>query len=142
WVLNVVTRLYMDKPVEEDVACEEDALVTRKKCTRTLIMMTLIDLGPVPVTIPVALYVVRRRPKWFRNVVSRLYSDASTEQEASMGRADEVKDRSEVPEALRQRYLDLERNNRNFVLATGRSSHALDRESIARVLKHQPEKRA
>jgi hypothetical protein len=36
--------------------------------------MFAIDLL-VPVVIPTALYVVRRRPEWFKNVVARLYSD-------------------------------------------------------------------
>ncbi len=50
---------------------------TKRRCTYTIISMMIVDLGPIPLTIPVGLFIVRRRPKWFRNVVERLYSDKS-----------------------------------------------------------------
>lgn len=46
----------------------------RKNCTIGLSAMFIIDLL-VPVVIPTALYVVRRRPRWFKELVTRLYID-------------------------------------------------------------------
>ena len=80
WFPDAVQSLYADIPtVDNDTAkpVAVDSAATRKKCSITIICMMLVDLGPVPLTIPVGLYIVRRRPKWFRNVIARLYADTS-----------------------------------------------------------------
>jgi len=51
-----------------------DPMATRKKCTISLAIIFVIDLL-VPVVIPAALYVVRRRPEWFKDVIAKLYAD-------------------------------------------------------------------
>ncbi|MEE9426205.1 MAG: hypothetical protein V3V18_14690 [Methylococcales bacterium] len=78
WFPDAVQSLYADIPaIENDKAkpVAVDSAVTRKKCSITIICMMLVDLGPIPLTIPVGLCIVRFRPKWFRNVVARLYAD-------------------------------------------------------------------
>jgi hypothetical protein len=87
WFPDAVQSLYADIPMIPVGAKDKknkkkpavvDPAKTRKKCSITIICMMLVDLGPVPLTIPVGLYIVRRRPKWFRNVVARLYADIET----------------------------------------------------------------
>ena len=76
WFPYAVKSLYADIPREDKenpVAVKPE--VTRRRCTMTIISMMIVDLGPIPLTIPVGLYIVRRRPKWFRNLIERLYAD-------------------------------------------------------------------
>jgi hypothetical protein len=76
WFPLAVHSLYADIPMDgKNQKAVVDPLKTRKKCTITVFCMMLVDLGPIPLTIPVGVYIVRRRPKWFRNVVARLYAD-------------------------------------------------------------------
>ncbi len=79
WLPDTVQSLYADIPANDK---EKPAAVnpakTKKKVSITIICMMLVDLGPIPLTIPVGIYIVRRRPKWFRNVVERLYADITT----------------------------------------------------------------
>lgn len=80
WLPSVVDNLYADKPMKETETMTQltldfhDPMVTRKKCTITLAIIFVIDLL-VPVIIPTALYIVRRRPMWFKEVIVKLYSD-------------------------------------------------------------------
>ncbi|MEE9356549.1 MAG: hypothetical protein V3U75_13240 [Methylococcaceae bacterium] len=81
WFPDSVQSLYADIPAaadDEKKPVAVDPAATKKKCTITIISMMLVDLGPIPLTIPVGLYIVRRRPKWFRNVVARLYADKTS----------------------------------------------------------------
>lgn len=82
WFPYSVKSLYADIPADDPTPDDNkkkpvvlDSEKTKRKCTYTIISMMIVDLGPVPLTIPVGLYIVRRRPKWFRNVVNRLYAD-------------------------------------------------------------------
>lgn len=77
WFPYAVKSLYKDiPPTEKDTKSRAvDPKVTQRKCTYTIATMMLIDLGPVPLTIPVGLFIVRRRPKWFRKVAENLYAD-------------------------------------------------------------------
>ena len=77
WFPYSVKSLYADIPGNTDNKEQKavDAKKTQRRCSITIILMMLVDLGPIPLTIPVGLYIVRRRPKWFRNVVERLYSE-------------------------------------------------------------------
>jgi ABC-type phosphate transport system permease subunit len=79
WLPDTVQSLYADIPAndKEKLAAVNPAK-TKKKVSITIICMMLVDLGPIPLTIPVGIYIVRRRPKWFRNVVERLYADITT----------------------------------------------------------------
>lgn len=113
WVPEVVERLYADKsedaagPVNE-VPPGHDPMVTRKKCTMVMATMFLIDVL-VPFTVPFSLYVVRRRPNWFKGVVSRLYAD-QLGQIPGEGSAAE-----ELAESLKRRQGELERANLQYV---------------------------
>ncbi len=79
WFPYTVQRLYADIPADDaKESAAVDPAATKKRCSLTVISMMLVDLGPIPLTIPVGLYIVRRRPKWFRNVVVRLYADKTT----------------------------------------------------------------
>ncbi len=79
WFPDTVQRLYADIPADDaKESAAVDPAATKKRCSITIISMMLVDLGPIPLTIPVGLYIVRRRPRWFRAVVARLYADKST----------------------------------------------------------------
>ena len=48
-------------------------IVTRIKCALVLIGLTLLGLGPMPVTSLIGLYIVVFRPQWFKQLVERIY---------------------------------------------------------------------
>lgn len=48
---------------------------TRWKCILVLILLTLLGLGPLPITSVVGLYIVVARPRWFREVVRKIYEE-------------------------------------------------------------------
>lgn len=48
---------------------------TRIKCLIVLILLTLFGLGPLPITSVVGIYVVLVRPRWFKDLVERIYED-------------------------------------------------------------------
>jgi hypothetical protein len=48
---------------------------TRIKCAFALFGLMLVGLGPIPVTSSIGLYIVIFRPKWFKRVVDRVYSE-------------------------------------------------------------------
>jgi hypothetical protein len=76
WLPGVVERLYAEKDViiKPLLFDKCDPMVTRRRCTIFLSIMLLLDLL-TPFTTLFGLYIVRRRPIWFKNVVSRLYFD-------------------------------------------------------------------
>ena len=78
WLLGVVDRLYAEKDIKLDTISilfdETKSMVTRRRCTISISIMILLDFL-MPFTILVGLYLTRRRPIWFKNVVSRLYAD-------------------------------------------------------------------
>ena len=114
WVPGVVHRLYSDRPVEigeeviEPVVEGHDPMSTRRLCTITLVFMLLVDIL-VPFTVPFGLYIVRKRPWWFRNVVVRLYADLL------QGESAERDENPEIHAGLEEKYLILKRNNQDFV---------------------------
>lgn len=126
WFSRLVTNLYADKPAEENLVIEKivnnnGGLPTRTKCTIAMSFMFVIDLI-VPVTIPTALYVSRKRPNWLINVARRLYDDDAIGRQGGMAAADleqpeEVYERQVDNEAIEQKLLDLERNNLRFARA-------------------------
>jgi hypothetical protein len=112
WIPEVVERLYADKPAEMagpvmDVPSDHDHMETRKKCTITMCTMFLVDVV-VPFTVPFGIYVVRRRPNWFKDVVSRLYADQLGYAYGEGGAAEQL------AESLEQRHRALERANLRF----------------------------
>ncbi|MEQ1638673.1 MAG: hypothetical protein ABL903_18585 [Methylococcales bacterium] len=50
-------------------------LSTRIKCALVLIAFTVLGLGPIPITSVLGLVIVLFRPKWFKNLVERIYTD-------------------------------------------------------------------
>jgi hypothetical protein len=48
---------------------------TQWKCILVLILLTLLGLGPLPITSVVGLYIVVARPRWFRDVVRKIYGE-------------------------------------------------------------------
>ncbi|HYE37674.1 hypothetical protein [Methylocaldum sp.] len=48
---------------------------TRAKCLITLIALMTLDILPLPVVGSIGLYVVIKRPRWFRDLVNRLYDE-------------------------------------------------------------------
>ena len=88
WFPKVVENLYADKNDDMEAASETlkqekspKEYKTRKRCTMTMMTLTFFDLA-IPVTIPFGLYIVRRRPTWFREVVVRLYNDPVEQKDA------------------------------------------------------------
>jgi hypothetical protein len=77
WLPVVTHALYAEQPTDESnqtLLATHDPMQVRKNCTTGLVIIFIADLL-VPIIIPTALYVVRRRPKWFKNLVNRLYAD-------------------------------------------------------------------
>ena len=120
WLPRVVDNLYLDRPVkasdkpEPYIPIGHDPMAVRKKCTITLVGLFVVDLI-VPVIIPTALFVVRRRPLWFKHLVAKLYSDKW--QPVALQRSPVIDIKVETPEFLAemdQKLAELERNNLEF----------------------------
>jgi len=47
---------------------------SRIKCVFALLLLMLIDIGPVPVTAFIGLFIITFRPAWFKELVDRIYS--------------------------------------------------------------------
>ena len=47
----------------------------RIQCAIVLIVFMIISVGPIPITSTICLYVVIFRPRWFKALVDRVYSD-------------------------------------------------------------------
>ena len=80
WLPKAVDKLYDEEPAQDPASYqllgfdEDDVKRVQKKATIVLLLMFAVDLL-VPVVIPTAFYVVRLRPRWFRNWMARLYAD-------------------------------------------------------------------
>lgn len=46
---------------------------SRIKYSIVFIALMLIDIGPIPVTALLGLYVIIFRPRWFKNIIDKLY---------------------------------------------------------------------
>ena len=130
WFPVVAYNLYSDKPKTEYTGAEpqkpttDEIMPTRKKCTIILSCMTFVDLI-LPVTIPTALYIIRRRPQWFMDTVDRLYADQLAGMKNLMGQMHEAEDEQELPvetpeiiEARLRKYQEIERKNLHFARTT------------------------
>lgn len=115
WVPGVVERLYQDKPlkageiIEDPIPTGHDYLSTRSRCTIVLISMFLVDVI-VPLIIPTGIYIVRRRPKWFKNTVNRLYADQITHTTDHPVN----EELPEIMEMMEKKLLELEQQNLKF----------------------------
>jgi hypothetical protein len=48
-------------------------LFFRVQCVFALMLLMLVDIGPIPVTAMIALFVVVFRPAWFKKWVDKIY---------------------------------------------------------------------
>jgi hypothetical protein len=128
WLPRVTHNLYDETLADTSEAhnppilITHDPLVVRKNCTVGLIVIFTVDLL-VPVIIPTALYVVRRRPKWFKNLIVRLYSDKFNLY--SIPADEKTEPRFLDPTALarmEQKLADLEQKNVHFAKSQSRRS--------------------
>lgn len=60
--------------LESDLAMNKHRAAVRIKIIVTMILLTIIDIGPVPITAVIGLYVAIFRPHWFINLVDDLYN--------------------------------------------------------------------
>lgn len=122
WLPRVVERLYRESPAKNQslmLPLGHDPMETRKKCTRVLVLMFMVDLI-VPVVIPTALFVVLKRPLWFQNLVFKLYSDLMLP--AVPASSDGIVLKSASPEELlviNQKLAELEKKNRAYAKRIG-----------------------
>lgn len=113
WLPGLVERLYEGKEDNQLIQGEGyNSMRTRRKCTISLCFMILMDVI-TPFTIIMGLYITRRRPIWFKNVVIRLYADKLIE----VG-GDDVSETSNSQtvdhEALEKKYIALQQSNVDF----------------------------
>ncbi|WFP51569.1 hypothetical protein PL263_05950 [Methylomonas sp. EFPC3] len=48
---------------------------TRFKCAAVFVVFMIFSVGPIPITSALGLYVVIFRPRWFKELVNRVYAD-------------------------------------------------------------------
>ncbi len=48
---------------------------TRLKCAAVFLLFMIFSVGPIPITSTLGLYVVIFRPRWFKELVARIYVD-------------------------------------------------------------------
>ena len=53
---------------------ENHYYLTRLECMLTLLILMLIDIGPVPITATGALLILFFRPQWFKNLIDHIYA--------------------------------------------------------------------
>ncbi|MCF6250126.1 MAG: hypothetical protein L3J75_02475 [Methylococcaceae bacterium] len=116
WLPGAVERLYADKEIKRQnlhlPLAGHDPMVTRKRCTLSLSCMFLLDIA-TPFTILFSLYIVRRRPIWFKNVVARLYAD---KMEYTVDNSEQTTGSDLNDKALQEKYLALQQSNIDFAL--------------------------
>lgn len=118
WFPGVVEGLYQGLPAEPDFVVEDGGIATRRKCTIVLTIMFIIDLI-IPVTIPFGLYVIRRRPMWFKTTAANLYAPEPSEQgdmaeDQAAESESKLEESPEFMEAQRKKHMELEKNNLDF----------------------------
>ncbi len=120
WLPGVVGRLYAEKEKKPLVSLplpdHHDAMVTRRRCTISLSCMVLMDFL-IPCTILTGLYVTRRRPMWFKNIVSRLYADLPANDERVDGYLSTLDEQSINDESIENKLLALQKSNNDYVLS-------------------------
>lgn len=63
------------RPVTMDPVKKQKRLIffTRMKCLGVLLLLALLEIGPVPIAPFLGMYLVIWRPPWFLELVNRLY---------------------------------------------------------------------
>jgi hypothetical protein len=114
-----VERLYADKEwpegkiVDKPIKEAHNPMVTRRMCTISLTVMFLIDVI-VPFTVPFGIYIVRKRPAWFKNVVARLYSDQPGENADTEDSSEPVENDPAYDKVMEQKHVELQQRNFDF----------------------------
>ncbi|WNB77458.1 hypothetical protein [Methylomonas koyamae] len=49
--------------------------VARLKCAAVFVVFIIFSIGPIPITSALGLYVVIFRPRWFKELVAKVYAD-------------------------------------------------------------------
>jgi len=119
WLPGIVERLYIEKDIKHDTAQphpdKTSSIVTRRRCTIGLSIMILFDFL-VPFTILMGLYITRRRPIWFKNIVSRLYADLLVKNK-NIDYPVEVLDGGPTDyQTLEKKVIELQKSNNEFAL--------------------------
>ena len=119
WLPDIVERLYAEKDIEYDTSQsrldKKSSTVTRRRCTIGLSVMILFDFL-IPFTILTGLYITRRRPIWFKNIVTRLYADLFVKNE-DIGDLIEASDMKFADyDALENKFIELQKSNNEFAL--------------------------
>ncbi len=52
-----------------------DSIKTRILTALVLCLFTVLGIGPIPLTSTLGLFIVIFRPRWFKRLVKRIYSD-------------------------------------------------------------------
>ncbi|BBL58019.1 MULTISPECIES: hypothetical protein [Methylomonas] len=47
----------------------------RLKCAAVFVVFIIFSIGPIPITSALGLYVVIFRPRWFKELVAKVYAD-------------------------------------------------------------------
>ncbi len=123
WFPKVVENLYDNVEIDnlEEALANVDPMKTRSRCTYVLSAMTVFDLV-IPVTIPTALFIARKRPQWFKKVATRLYYDIAETAPTESGSVPaeliktvgQLDHRPEVAAAQLKKQMALEKENINF----------------------------
>jgi hypothetical protein len=50
-------------------------LNARIKCALVLIILTIVGLGPLPITSVIGLFILIFRPEWFKKLVDSIYAE-------------------------------------------------------------------
>lgn len=119
WLPGTVERLYAEKVIKLDTSqflfSEKTSIVTRRRCTISLSIMILLDFM-VPFTILTGLYIVRRRPIWFKNTVSRLYADLLVENKSIGSPLETINGKLTDSDVLENKFIELQKKNNKFAL--------------------------
>jgi hypothetical protein len=78
WLLRVVRQVYENggKPLYPAPPLEPGrSREVRIKCFLSLLTLFLIDIAPYPVTPSIAIPIILIRPRWFYELVERIYRD-------------------------------------------------------------------
>ena len=122
WFPETVKRLYAEKENKQYITIDparldgHDTKVTRRRCTISLSIMFILDIL-IPFTILLGLYVARRQPIWFKNVVDRLYADQLSDNEVTENFPGSFDSDSISNVALEKKYIALQKSNVEFALS-------------------------
>ncbi|MSP28372.1 MAG: hypothetical protein EXR80_08190 [Methylococcales bacterium] len=79
WFWRLTGNLYEKQPLPQTII-EPDTIQTkqtRKKSFLCLVGLLILDIAPVPVTPVVAFAIILSRPKWFYQLVAKIYGSSS-----------------------------------------------------------------